>query len=71
MTTASPETPVFDVRGLRKQYGGLRPLRLQSLVVPQGAIVALMGLDQPAAEVSTLPASPSDDPRITGQESHP
>lgn len=51
MTTAGANAPVFEVRGLRKRYGGLRPLRLQSFVVPAGGIVALMGLDAPAAEI--------------------
>jgi ABC-type sugar transport system ATPase subunit len=42
---------VIAVRGLRKNYGGLRPLRLSALSVMPGERVALVGLDAPAAEV--------------------
>jgi ABC-type transporter Mla maintaining outer membrane lipid asymmetry ATPase subunit MlaF len=42
---------VITVRGLRKNYGGLRPLRLSALSVMPGERVALVGLDAPAAEV--------------------
>jgi predicted ABC-type transport system involved in lysophospholipase L1 biosynthesis ATPase subunit len=45
-----PAGPVFALEGISKVYGGLRPLRVQSLVVPSGAVVALVGLDAPAAE---------------------
>ena len=44
-------SPVFELAGISKAYGGLRPLRVRSLVVRQGAIVALTGLDAPAAEM--------------------
>jgi ABC-type transporter Mla maintaining outer membrane lipid asymmetry ATPase subunit MlaF len=43
--------PILEVRHLEKQYGGLRPLRLQELRVEPHAIVALIGLDAAAAEV--------------------
>lgn len=46
MTTAFVE---FD--GVSKQYGGLRPLRLAELRVAAGDRVALVGFDQPSAEV--------------------
>ena len=42
---------VIQVRGLRKNYGGLRPLRLSTLSVMAGERVAIVGLDAPAAEV--------------------
>ena len=42
---------VIQVRGLRKNYGSLRPLRLSSLSVMPGERVAIVGLDAPAAEV--------------------
>jgi len=42
---------VIQVRGLRKNYGGLRPLRLSALSVMPGEHVAIVGLDAPAAEV--------------------
>ena len=43
--------PVLELTGVTKNYGALRPLRLQQLVVAPGEQVALLGLDQPAAEV--------------------
>jgi ABC-type transporter Mla maintaining outer membrane lipid asymmetry ATPase subunit MlaF len=55
---------VISLRDVRKDYRGLRPLRLQSLEVRQGESVALVGLDSTAAEVfvnlvigATLPDS--------------
>jgi polar amino acid transport system ATP-binding protein len=42
---------LIEVRGLRKNYGGLRPLRLSALSVMPGERVAIVGLDAPAAEV--------------------
>lgn len=42
---------VIDVRGVQKDYHGLRPLRVQHLEVHQGESVALLGFDQAAAEV--------------------
>jgi len=44
---------VLDITGLEKAYGGLRPMRLQSLRVLPGTLVAVMGLDAPAAEMFT------------------
>lgn len=43
--------PVVDIRGLRKNYGGLRPIRLASLALRPGARVAITGIDAFAAEV--------------------
>ncbi|MBI4887801.1 MAG: hypothetical protein HY824_11960 [Acidobacteria bacterium] len=42
--------PVIDLRGVVKHYGGLRPLRIERLVLRQGETVALLGFDQTAAE---------------------
>jgi ABC-type uncharacterized transport system ATPase subunit len=42
---------LIEVRGLRKSYGGLRPLRLNDLSVAAGERVAILGLDAAAAEV--------------------
>ena len=42
---------VIDVRGVQKEYRGLRPLRLRHLEVREGESVALVGFDQAAAEV--------------------
>lgn len=43
--------PVLRLASVRKQYHGLRPLRLQALSVDPGERVALSGLDAGAAEV--------------------
>ena len=43
--------PLIDVRGVKKDYGGLRPLRLAGLTVGPGDRVAITGLDAPAAEI--------------------
>lgn len=42
---------VLRLNGVRKQYHGLRPLRVQSLTVGAGERVALSGFDAGAAEV--------------------
>jgi ABC-type branched-subunit amino acid transport system ATPase component len=43
--------PVLQITGLRKSYGGLRPLRIQSLAIAAGERVAITGLDAAAAEI--------------------
>lgn len=43
--------PAIHISGLRKAYGGLRPLRILSLTVGRGDRVAMSGLDAAAAEV--------------------
>ncbi|HYT65005.1 MAG TPA: ATP-binding cassette domain-containing protein [Vicinamibacterales bacterium] len=43
--------PILRLSGIRKQYRGLRPLRLQSLDLAPGERVALSGFDAGAAEV--------------------
>lgn len=43
--------PVLELTGVTKHYGSLRPLRVSQLVIAPGDHVALLGLDQPAAEV--------------------
>jgi ABC-type transporter Mla maintaining outer membrane lipid asymmetry ATPase subunit MlaF len=43
--------PLIDVRGVTKQYGGLRPLRLAGLAVDEAARVAVTGVDAPSAEI--------------------
>jgi ABC-type transporter Mla maintaining outer membrane lipid asymmetry ATPase subunit MlaF len=45
------QEPVLELSGISKQYGALRPLRIDRLEVMTGEQVALIGLDQPAAEV--------------------
>ena len=42
---------ILELDGVTKQYGALRPLRVEHLVVAAGEQVALLGFDQPAAEV--------------------
>ena len=42
---------VLTISGVRKQYRGLRPLRLQALTIGPGERVALSGFDASAAEV--------------------
>jgi predicted ABC-type transport system involved in lysophospholipase L1 biosynthesis ATPase subunit len=56
--------PLLDVQGLVKDYQGLRPLRIKSLTLGTGDVVAISGLDAVAAETfvnlvtgATLPDS--------------
>jgi ABC-type transporter Mla maintaining outer membrane lipid asymmetry ATPase subunit MlaF len=42
---------VLECRGVRKNYGALRPLRLKSLAIARGATVAIAGLDAAGAEI--------------------
>ena len=44
-------TAVLEFAGTSKTYGGLRPLRIAELRVHAGDSVALLGFDQPTAEV--------------------
>ena len=43
--------PLVEMTGVQKSYGGLRPLRVDRLVMGSGDRVALLGLDAAAAEV--------------------
>jgi predicted ABC-type transport system involved in lysophospholipase L1 biosynthesis ATPase subunit len=43
--------PALELSGISKDYRGLRPLRIQKLIVGEGERVALVGLDQVSAEV--------------------
>jgi len=45
---------LIDIVGVRKQYGALRPLRLNALQVAPGQRVTLRGLDASAAEMLNL-----------------
>jgi ABC-type transporter Mla maintaining outer membrane lipid asymmetry ATPase subunit MlaF len=45
---------VIHITGLRKQFGGLRPLRINNLTVSEGERVTLHGLDAEAAEMLML-----------------
>jgi branched-chain amino acid transport system ATP-binding protein len=42
---------VLELKDVRKNYGGLRPLRIKSLMIARGERVALGGLDAGAAEI--------------------
>ena len=43
--------PLVELQGVSKSYGVLRPLRIERLDVAPGEQVAIVGPDQPAAEV--------------------
>jgi ABC-type sulfate/molybdate transport systems ATPase subunit len=43
--------PILHLSGVTKSYGALRPLRIEELALSANDQVALLGLDQPAAEV--------------------
>jgi predicted ABC-type transport system involved in lysophospholipase L1 biosynthesis ATPase subunit len=45
--------PAIELTAVRKDYRGLRPLRIRDLAVSEGEVVALGGLDEAAAEVLT------------------
>jgi ABC-type polar amino acid transport system ATPase subunit len=42
---------VLEIADVSKNYHGLRPLRLQQLIVGAGEQIAILGFDQPSAEV--------------------
>jgi ABC-type polar amino acid transport system ATPase subunit len=44
-------TTVLEFTGISKDYRGLRPLRIADLRIAAGEQVAILGFDQPAAEV--------------------
>ena len=55
MTTVADSRPaLIQIAGLRKQYSGLRPLRVDSLSIGAGDRIALGGLDAGAAEMLIL-----------------
>jgi ABC-type transporter Mla maintaining outer membrane lipid asymmetry ATPase subunit MlaF len=43
--------PLVEFSSVSKQYGALRPLRIEALEVAAGEQIAILGLDRPAAEV--------------------
>lgn len=45
-----PVGPILQLHGVRKHYGGLRPLRIDDLVVDAGESVSIANLDAQAAE---------------------
>lgn len=44
-------TPIVDVTRVVKDYRGLRPLRLERLTLLPGEHIALVGMDEPSAEM--------------------
>ncbi len=44
-------SPLIEIADVAKAYGALRPLRMARLSVAPGELVAIVGLDQPAAEM--------------------
>lgn len=46
-------TPLLDIASVTKQYGALRPFRLERFTVLPGDQVALVGFDEPTAEILT------------------
>jgi ABC-type transporter Mla maintaining outer membrane lipid asymmetry ATPase subunit MlaF len=53
MSGAAP-APIIHIAGLRKQFSGLRPLRINALSVSAGDRITLHGLDAESAEMLTL-----------------
>src|SRR6516162_8521097 len=43
--------PVLEIVDLSKDYRGLRPLRMRDLTARAGESIAIIGFDQPSAEV--------------------
>lgn len=52
----APDTdiPLIEIAGLRKNFGGLRPLRVNALRVAAGERITLQGLDAESAEMLVL-----------------
>jgi len=44
-------SPILDLAGVSKNYGSLRPLRIERLTVPSAGCISIVGMDQPMAEV--------------------
>ena len=54
MTPPYEPVPIIHIAGLHKQFGGLRPLRINALSVDRGDQITLHGLDAHAAEMLVL-----------------
>jgi predicted ABC-type transport system involved in lysophospholipase L1 biosynthesis ATPase subunit len=71
VTDADP--PLIELTGIRKNYAGLRPLRIDRLIVRRGDHLSLIGFDKDAAEafvhLVTGAALPDEgDVRIAGKD---
>jgi ABC-type methionine transport system ATPase subunit len=51
VTERARPAPVVEIVGVSKDYHGLRPLRIERLEVAPGEPIAVIGLDQPMAEI--------------------
>ncbi len=49
--SGTSSAPIVQIDRVRKDYGGLRPLRLRALTVQAGERIVLSGLDAAAAEI--------------------
>jgi ABC-type transporter Mla maintaining outer membrane lipid asymmetry ATPase subunit MlaF len=54
VTPGATPAPIIQITGLRKQFGGLRPLRINALSVAAGERITMQGLDAAAAEMLML-----------------
>jgi ABC-type transporter Mla maintaining outer membrane lipid asymmetry ATPase subunit MlaF len=52
--SADAPAPIIHIAGVRKQFGGMRPLRINALSLSAGDRITLQGLDAEAAEMLTL-----------------
>jgi ABC-type transporter Mla maintaining outer membrane lipid asymmetry ATPase subunit MlaF len=43
--------PIIELTAVSKDYHGLRPLRIEKLALAEGELAAILGLDQPMAEM--------------------
>ena len=67
-----PSTPVLEIRGVSKNYSGLRPLRIAELTIGAGERVSVGGIDAGAGEllvnlVTGASVPDSGEVRIFGQ----
>jgi len=58
--------PLLQLREVTQEYGGLRPLRIKAFELRAGQRIAIMGMDQAAAEVFVNLATGATTPR-TGE----
>jgi ABC-type sugar transport system ATPase subunit len=68
-----PAAPLIELAGVRKNYAGVRPLRIARLVIRRGDRVVLTGLDAAAAEtfvhlVTGAALADEGDVRIGGKD---
>ena len=59
----APSEPLLQLRDVTQDYGGLRPLRVKALTLRPGQRLAILGLDQGAAEALVNLITGSTTPR--------